>query len=338
MKTIPLAHISWLEPFVTWLQKSGSELSPYLAVANIERSLLENGDGWISKRQLYAFLNAAASGERMPELGFLVGEQLKADTPGPLWDLMSAERTFAGFLRVLCRELPRANEDNRAWLEEGKDGEVWLLHTTGSGKLDERRIADHAGLGYFANIVRLVAGTDWSPERARLQTGPTTAYSVIPTFRDCGFAFDCEASGIAFPASFLNRELPQYATLHGRTPHARLLATDETFSVKLTRLLHDIVCVGGLAPSIKVAASITGSSPRTINRRLAEESTTYRTIVDGLRMERAVEFLACADTPIKQVAFELGFSGPNNFNAYFRRMTGTTPGKYRKRLIAGDGS
>jgi len=47
------------------------------------------------------------------------------------------------------------------------------------------------------------------------------------------------------------------------------------------------------------------------------------------RLEHAKRRLAQAEIPVKQVAFELGFKSDAHFVAWFRRLTGDAPGRFR---------
>ena len=73
-----------------------------------------------------------------------------------------------------------------------------------------------------------------------------------------------------------------------------------------------------------------GTSARTLHRRLRDEGQTYQEILDEIRFERAAELLSKSDASVKELAHELGFSGPNNFIRYFQRVAGVSPSAYRK--------
>jgi AraC-like DNA-binding protein len=73
-------------------------------------------------------------------------------------------------------------------------------------------------------------------------------------------------------------------------------------------------------------------SLRTLHRRLAEERTSYRAIVDDVRAELACEYLSEADVPLSEVAARLGFSHVNAFRRAFRRWTSQRPTDLRRKL------
>ncbi len=80
-------------------------------------------------------------------------------------------------------------------------------------------------------------------------------------------------------------------------------------------------------PSLVEIARELGLTPRTLQRRLKAESTTYRTVLDQARLELAGRALLESATTAR-VAESLGFSEPAAFQRAFKRWTGTTVRKY----------
>ncbi|NIQ97090.1 MAG: helix-turn-helix domain-containing protein [Desulfuromonadales bacterium] len=83
------------------------------------------------------------------------------------------------------------------------------------------------------------------------------------------------------------------------------------------------------------AAREAGMSTSCFERYLKKQTgMTFVACVNSLRIARAKELLQADSTPILQVALACGFNNQSHFNRVFRKMTGTTPGAYRKaRLI-----
>lgn len=77
------------------------------------------------------------------------------------------------------------------------------------------------------------------------------------------------------------------------------------------------------------AASALKMTPRTLNRRLKEEGTSFQDIKDALRRDIAIRALQLGLDSIEQIAFDTGFSAPTNFHRAFRKWTLRTPGSYR---------
>jgi AraC-like DNA-binding protein len=68
-----------------------------------------------------------------------------------------------------------------------------------------------------------------------------------------------------------------------------------------------------------------GVSTRTLQRRLQEQGTSHRRLIDEVRRELALELLAAGEVSLGEAACELGFSRPAAFHRAFSRWTGTTP-------------
>jgi AraC-like DNA-binding protein len=72
-------------------------------------------------------------------------------------------------------------------------------------------------------------------------------------------------------------------------------------------------------------------STRTLKRRLAEQGTSFSSVVDGIRRQRALLLLDDRRVGLADVAERLGYSDVANFTRAFRRWTGTTPAAFRAR-------
>ncbi|WP_030435065.1 AraC family transcriptional regulator [Actinoplanes subtropicus] len=70
-------------------------------------------------------------------------------------------------------------------------------------------------------------------------------------------------------------------------------------------------------------------SGRTLQRRLAEEGTTFQGVLDRTRLALAHHYLDRPDITVAEVAFLLGYDEPSSFYRAFHRWSGTTPQQAR---------
>ena len=84
---------------------------------------------------------------------------------------------------------------------------------------------------------------------------------------------------------------------------------------------------------VALMAAHSGLSPRTFARRF-RAATGYTPIdyVQTLRIEEAKQLLESADSPVDEIAFEVGYEDPNSFRRIFKRLVGITPARYRQRF------
>jgi AraC-like DNA-binding protein len=83
-------------------------------------------------------------------------------------------------------------------------------------------------------------------------------------------------------------------------------------------------------PSQGAVARALGLSARTLQRRLAEEDTSYQAILDETRADLARSYLA-EGWSVTEAAFSLGFSDVSSFSRAFRRWTGVAPSAHGTR-------
>jgi AraC-like DNA-binding protein len=78
-------------------------------------------------------------------------------------------------------------------------------------------------------------------------------------------------------------------------------------------------------------ARLLGMGTRTLQRRLAEESTSYGALLDATRRELATAYLREGRYSVTDVGYLLGFAGTASFSRAFRRWTGKSPSEYQRR-------
>lgn len=82
-------------------------------------------------------------------------------------------------------------------------------------------------------------------------------------------------------------------------------------------------------PSQDRAAEALHLSSRSLQRRLADESTNYKTVLDELRRELAMSYLREARHSISEITYLLGFADTSSFTHAFRRWTGVAPSRWK---------
>lgn len=73
-----------------------------------------------------------------------------------------------------------------------------------------------------------------------------------------------------------------------------------------------------------------GFSVRNLSRLLHDSGIHFNRYLNQQRITRAIELFADGKKNIQEVAYEVGFNTPNNFNRVFKQLTGTSPGNYGK--------
>ena len=69
---------------------------------------------------------------------------------------------------------------------------------------------------------------------------------------------------------------------------------------------------------------------RTLQRQLSKEGTTFKTLLNEIRVELADKYIRDSQLSLTEITFLLGFSEASSFSRAFRRWTGKSPSLYRQ--------
>jgi AraC-like DNA-binding protein len=100
-------------------------------------------------------------------------------------------------------------------------------------------------------------------------------------------------------------------------------AAPPSFTARVQEILAALLPKG--PPHRDAVAARLMMSERTLQRRLAEEGTSFTSLVDDTRRELARQSLEAGDLSLKMLSFQLGFSEPSAFYRACKRWFGMTP-------------
>ncbi len=148
--------------------------------------------------------------------------------------------------------------------------------------------------------------------------------------------FGTERLEIILSLSSLDLPVPTYdpsLRAHLLEYGERLLAERRTPKQKTRALVEGLITrsmPGYILVAEEVAAEL-GLSARTLARRLKDEGTTYREIIDDLRCDLAQTFIKNGMN-LSEISYSLGYGDQAAFSTAFKRWTGQTPSTFRKRV------
>lgn len=86
----------------------------------------------------------------------------------------------------------------------------------------------------------------------------------------------------------------------------------------------------GFVATLDDIADRLAMSPRSLRRKLEQEGTSFRTIVEEERRQTAIQLLSGSDMKLEELAIHLGYTDTASFTRAFRRWMDCSPGEYRK--------
>lgn len=97
------------------------------------------------------------------------------------------------------------------------------------------------------------------------------------------------------------------------------------------RIRDRLLRTPGHLPDMQTLAMELHLTVRTLRRRLDDEGSSYRLLLDEVRQALAEELLATGAIRLEEIAERLGYGEVSNFIHAFRRWKGMTPRQYRQR-------
>jgi AraC-like DNA-binding protein len=279
----------------------------------------------------HKFLSGFVERTGEPALGLRAGCAVSLGDGGALDYAMSSAASVQDALAVAARYWPLVNDALKVRLEV--DGGRACL------RLDSEVILPPAAedflvSAFFKNHIRSLPCEAAEMEVWFVHPAPKNTVEYERSFAPASVRFGSPACGFTFRQDFLNTTLasadPKLHDVLRR--HAETLLSELPTSRSVTDAVRQSL-LRELAHGNPTAAHVARQlhmSPRTLERRLAGEGTTFSIVLDDLRRRLAFEYVSGVDYALSEIAFLLGFSQPAAFHRAFKRWTQQTPLEYRR--------
>jgi AraC-like DNA-binding protein len=220
-----------------------------------------------------------------------------------------------------------------AFKEEGDLGR-WIINPVSLPSVDATvyRFIVELNFGLSVSLHRDVMGSAFIPRELRVTYGsPNGRRSNTDSF-GCPALFGRAENAMVFDKNWLDGP----ATLGNAVTYLQLVELCD-------QLIREMQLRSGLAGSVREALLHNLAMPlsldavsrrlklptRTLKRKLQEEGTSYRKIVDELRTQMAIRYLRETKLTVEEIAASLGYSDAASFRYAFRRWAKQPPGKFR---------
>jgi AraC-like DNA-binding protein len=189
-----------------------------------------------------------------------------------------------------------------------------------------------AGLATFVRMCRMSYGEDFNPLRVVTQRSEFDNPARYEEYFCAPVEYSAPDNVLYFSKDSLEAHLPtanpRLARVNDQVITEYLARFDKgSTAMRVRAKLIDLLSAGHVTQQ-DVAESL-HMSLRTLQRKLADEKTSYKDILDQTRRELANQYLRQGCLSVSEVTYLLGFSEPSNFARAFKRWTGCTPSEFR---------
>lgn len=338
----PTVSVHYVRALVGAARALGADPAALLGAAGLSPKSLEDVDARLPVAALFALWRHA------PRLTGVAHFGLRAAQLAPVgaldvadYAVRSCSTLREGLAKLLAYSRIHQTAATHAFEERGDVARVrWTL--TASAEPAVLQQGAPFVVGVTLARLRQASGVDLRPREVTLRAPAPADDSEHRAFFRAAvlrWAPDGAANQLVLERAALDLPIlaadPGLARLIDRCARELLdkLPLPETFLGAVRR--HLVESLRGGAPAAADIARRVGMSVRTLQRRLADEGTTFAALVDDARRELALGHLAAAQPTISEVAFLLGFSEASAFHRAFRRWTGQSPSEYRRARLEG---
>jgi AraC-like DNA-binding protein len=203
-----------------------------------------------------------------------------------------------------------------------------------SAYLEPADAAVDAGLGSILTMCRMAIGEDFRPEAVFVQRDRLACADRYESFFGAPVGFATGHNALRFSSAQLARQMPagnlELAHLNEQVV-ARYLAqlNREDVAMQVKAYLVDRLPSGDVRE--EALAERLNMSLRSLQRRLQDQGTSYKELLEQTRRELAEQYVRNTRLSINEITFLLGFTEPANFSRAFRRWHGLSPSAFRER-------
>ena len=313
----------------------GGNPSRLLRRAGVDPAALDQLTTFISFEAVTDLLERSATELDSPDFGLRLAERQDIGILGTLAVAMRYSETVGQAMFTASQYLDVYNAAISFTINTGDSrGQALLVFKLLPGHyLRWTQTAEH-GIGLTWRILTLL-----SEGRCHLQGiwFPHPAVAAEASYRarfDAPLVFGADQAALAvtekdldLPISETIEELHDLATryLDSQLPRGR-----SSLTLQVRQTIEALLGTG--ACSHQEVARALYMHPRTLQRRLREEGTTFEAIKDEARQDLAQRYLSQPEVPLTQITALLGYSEQSALGRSCRRWFDTTPREMRARL------
>jgi AraC-like DNA-binding protein len=322
--------VTYVQLLYDYLGAQGIDAEDLLGPAPVA----EQGIGRFPVQQWQLLLERSAQALDDPLLGLHVGETISPKHLGVLGYVLLACGTLGAALQRLERYHQLIYDVNPMQLEMSGDQLqlVWGQEMGRPGALvDETAVA---ALIHFCRDV--TDRPDYAPISVSFINDPPSDIAAYQAWFGCEVLFGQAETRVAVRAQALQTPLrsadpalidilqKQADELLRSLPQADSHNVSNTVRQQLTQQMRDG------EPSAEATAAAMHITSRTLHRRLANEGTNFRLLLQQTRHQLAQQYLQDSRLQLVEVAQLLGYSEQSALSRAFKDWSGQTPAQYRR--------
>lgn len=323
---------NYLRGIAEYLMQRELDVDAFWDGFELNADMLEEPSRRIPVETYQSMLQRAAQLAQDPDAALHIGECIKPGQYGVLgYSIMSCKTAKQAFDRHMRYENLVSDRSISTYHFEGE--QVRLSWDTGELPVD-RAMAEE-NIASWVTFTRWVTGQSLSPSVIKFAHEQPQDLAEYQRIFACEMLFNQNMVEVIFPSSYMDMPIIQHDPVMREMmdAHADRLLNElsqcDEFVAKIRQLMIAAMAEGDL--SLDCIAEQMGLTPRTLQRRLSEQDESFKGLLDKVRKELALTYIKQPHIDLAELAYLLGFSDQTAFQRAFKKWTGSTPGKFRKK-------
>lgn len=338
MKPVRLGDLSvgFVHTLADAIQSHGLDPQPLLLQYGLDPARLAEAGARLSIPRYMRLGFAAIQLTGDPGLGLRMGQLSRLSQAGLAGVTAAQAPTVREAARTLTRfeALYGSNYRGQSSFHEDADG-AWLRFYS---------ISPYNAYNRFV-VDSIIAG--WLHQLSSVSLQPVQAQRVEIEFQapdyserynalgDCPIQFGAEHNQLRLSQQTLAMRNPQHCPSTWQLlvqlceRELEQLTRTRSLRERITRLLGPMLN-GGREPDLEEVASRLKLPTWTLRRKLAEEGTQFRAILNDTRRDLAMTYIRDTELAFGEIAYLLGFASAEAFQRAFKRWNSQTPGEFRR--------
>jgi AraC-like DNA-binding protein len=328
--------VGFVHSLATALRQAGEDPTALLAQYGLDRPRLAEPGARLSIPRYMRLGHAAIQRAAEPALGLAMGAALRPAHLGLAGVTAAQAPTVREAARALIRFEPlyASNYRGQSSFHEDASG-AWLrFYSISPYNAYNRFVVDAVLAGWLSNL----SGIAHAPLRAgqlEIEFAAPAYATAYAALSETPVRFGAATNQLRLSLASLALANPEHCPgtwqqLLGFCEQELAQRTRvRSLGERITQLLGPLL-QGGREPSLEQLAARLRLPAWTLRRRLAEEGTQFRAVLNDTRRDLATAYVRDTRLAFGEIAYLVGFASAEAFQRAFKRWTGQTPGEYRR--------
>lgn len=331
------AHMPIIRDILFGASKHGANLATLCTKLDISTVDLNDSEKRLDFEKAYQVWEEAVQATGDTLLGLHLGESTTPAIMGLIGHLMQSSPNLKVAFERLC-EYGRLATDMFAYSWEKQDEKVVLKFQPAvvwmSVSEDSARQAVEQAMAGTLHVFELLTGRKIYPVLVQFEFSKPKDQREYDQVFQSTIQFGADSNQLVVRGVDMNQPVIGYDvslfSLFDELIQERVnaLMDKKNFSGVVTNLLLTEFKVQ--IPSVEIIASRLNMTPRTFQRKLLEEGTTYRKLSGSVRKELALQLIKKSKHKTEEIAQMLGYSDASAFRRAFKQWTDGNPSELRK--------